>query len=678
MVYGINAYRPSGKYVTCALVVAALAAGAASWGAASPAHVFEEYAPSVTYDPDQGRLDIAFAESVDPPSIDADRMHLGCDGCTDIPLSGHAVIHDAFGSLYHMEISGDIQARLLAASNPVVKFQPGSYRSAADGSVHGYKEAPVIRPQDAVARMLERAEYVIHANEIVLHFGAAVDMSSMDWSRIYLPGCCGGPQDGTAAAGLDLAWTGGDGRSAAFSLTPQARDGLLYTRIPSLGMDAGAYRSDNGTMNDREFVYVDRPGVPDWWDPDRWSGGGPRTFLLAEYFPDSNRLYLHFAGEVNPFTITTPRMYVWPPWDPVITLSASEFAGVVGGGRSIAFELSPSSQYDLSLAGDHLEVHIKAGAVRMAADGADAGDRGAPLTIHGEFFPPDPAVPPGSPVSRVDYDRDTRELVVFFREAIDPASVNASRIALSGHRGCAVALEDGDLAGIGADGRSATFTVDRNRNGFLRSMSHPQMDFDGGAFAAAADGTGNGAVSVPLPEDPHPHSGHKRWSFSGLALVGDTPCRTTYSVESPSNELRSLGYGPAAVARHTETIMSAVRDGLNSWSAINPQFFFEMATDGTADIAVTWLDYDGTKLGGSAPCLLSCNLGVVLIGPDYRGGDIGLRSYSEIKWTTAHEFGHNLWLEHHISPNHLMAGSGHNDPILMDPFDDLGYNIPVR
>jgi len=125
----------------------------------------------------------------------------------------------------------------------------------------------------------------------------------------------------------------------------------------------------------------------------------------------------------------------------------------------------------------------------------------------------------------------------------------------------------------------------------------------------------------------------------------------------------------------TSMIKQGVYDGLSMWSKKNPELVFQEITSGKPDIQISWIEYQGKHSGmGCIDCLdVGATIEVVLEELDCNGKPVQYDK-GTITNIVAHEFGHNLGLEHHRSENLLMWSD--IDPKI--PYDDLGYNIPNR
>ena len=122
-----------------------------------------------------------------------------------------------------------------------------------------------------------------------------------------------------------------------------------------------------------------------------------------------------------------------------------------------------------------------------------------------------------------------------------------------------------------------------------------------------------------------------------------------------------------------EIVLDGVYNGLIDWSQLNPKLVFSEISTGTPDIQISWINYSGTHSGaGCLDCLrYGATIDIALGQPDCNGQFV---QYDKdmITETIAHEFGHNLGLEHNADESHLMW----SDNRVQIPYDTLGYNIP--
>ena len=625
------------------------------------AYAFDAFAlpPLVGFDPHQGILIIGFPAEVDPSSVDVDKIVLGScanDTCTVVPLLNPEIRPRTL----HAYIPPDLQALLLDAAEPTVSFQAGAYMSASDGRVNDHKEVPVIMTGGQTISLLKDVKYTAHLNEIELRFARAVDASSVNPDRIYLSGLNGSDWVTAPITGWTSLRAGGDNKSAVLEPSTEHREMLLYLTGLVLHATDGSYRSfPDGTANRFESVPVYLLE-----DPRRAWVGEDALLLFGKYLADTNKLYVYFIDEINPFWIAAPRISIGSD-RAAITLSAAEFVGVGEDGRSIVFELSPSNRYDLSLmANRQMHVSLEPGAVLRADDGEAAGAERVLFEVYNghDFRPLNPAIPTDVLLGRVEYNM-INKITMYFHEPIDPSSVNASRITISGSHHCVnITLREDELVGVGEDGRSLTFELGRLRNTALRNMDNTWMQLEQGAFRTAANGTANNEGRVPVPDDPHNRYGSSLdIEFARMWL----PCHITYSIESPDDILRSHGYNPSA---YRESVMAAVDDGFRIWAELNPGITVERISVGEPNIAVRWLGEESRVGGNSCACLRpGAFIGITLVTTQF------VNPYGAIADVTAHEFGHNLGLYHTSDKTHLMAGV---DSLVRDPFDDLGLNIP--
>lgn len=532
--------------------------------------------------------------------------------------------------------------------------------------------------------MLERAEYVVDSDEIILYFAGEIDpiyegeaiCNNNDCTAITEPsphislrdGCCRG-------LGLDIMRTGGNQTSIIYEVI-DLRDNLLAITDPWVRLYPESYTSiSDGTVNSREEVPVAIVSQGKVVAPVR-----PDNLLRhAVYNADDNKLTLYFYEEINQFSIYVGRISVHDN-SGSITLSVPEFVWVDADQKSIVFELSDHNRYGLSLMTDPV-LRLKPGAVRSSAVGLEEGGDRMPLKVQGDLSTTlNPGISAGLLLGRAQYSihDDPAKVDLLFREAIDPWSIDTSRITLV-HDGCVgVVLSDQDSVQVSEDGKSAVIQMGSETSDILQSIPNIRIRLDQGAFATEADGTKNTAGDVPLIFLGK-HTWYGSHPVEGPNIVRGIPCHLTYAVESPAEILEPYRLEPAVAAQYTKTVMLTVREGLEVWSRSNPHLTFELITDmAVANIVIELVNFDGELGYDYYNCLpVQCAIGVVIVGPGYvEDGSHKLVGYEHIMRVVAHEFGHNLGLGHHVSPEHLMFGGRPNDPILQDLFDDLEYNIP--
>ena len=665
----------------------AMAALALACGAATPAHALELYDLSAyaEYSPETGTIRLTpFAAvpnpGVDWSSIDMSKMRLvGCaaDGdCADIPLSVR-VAADMSGNILELSPDGGAEALADAASLTIV-IGEGAYKKA-DGGDNVPLSVYVVMPGDRSAVLLEGALYDYDTDHIYLYFSDAVDPASVDWSRMYVSGISfhdlsqvvRGPMPD-----LEPAAAGGDGKVASFALGPHGRNVLLSVWQPVLHAAPGAYRDADGAMGLWDVTDI---GVPDI------AYMGTVRLASAEYAADDNRLYMRFGKAVDPSSIRPDRIFIEPATvpepalrgiasrldvmvpsaPPRITMSWPEFVGF-DDLQTVVFELSESNRYELSRM-PHPVVFLEERTTSMARGMVELLHPNIVLVhiVGEEFFPPNPDIPAALPVHSVDYGGIDGRITLHFREPIDPSSINASRITISGSHPCLeVALEDGDLAGVAADGMSATFELDMHKSRTLMLIGDTQMSLERGAFETA------GGVPVPDGRFPFPDDPARTYGDSHVLRFSQEwlPCRITYAVEPPVHILERYGFDPD---RYLDRLMSSVYEGLAVWSELNPGLTLERVDGGTADLEVRWR-VDSTSI--SCSCLYpGANFELALVWTHLPGG-ASLTGPGGLANTVAHEFGHNLGLRHYKDPGHLMTGR-HG---IEEPYNDLGLNIPDR
>lgn len=653
-------------------LVAALACAAAVSATITPAAHAIELGWSVegAWYVQDGLIKVLAQEAVDPSSVDPDRISLRIsDGgqSTQVPLDGVvAVRDDTEERVILVYLPPDTWEEVSSSKQAFLTLEYGAFMHIPDGSAVLKSTVRVAMPDQHITMLLVRLEYNHHTDRFYLNFVDAVNVSRADWDGVYLRefrGSASGPVF-RPFLGLDPMVAEGDGGTFVFALDARGREILLGTG--------------------RLILYTGNDTVASWDHiaaPEKSVWVRAVRLASAEYAADENRLYLRFTDGVNPYSIHLYRMYFF---DLVRfeEMRGFGFVGVSDDRRTIILDLSESARYDMSVHTRPWMV-IKAGAV-SAADGTDFGHHLVRLKVTGaaDFFPPDPDIPAGLLVGRVDYDGTAGEVTVRFREAIDPSSINASRIILVYDRCAGTTLSGQEMVQVAEDGKSAVVQI-----GSILKKAPTLIRLTQGSFATEANGTENAAGDVLVPEQHRlgaiPADGEDMsQTFTGertLRALDITqemmPCRLTYSVDPISSILNVSKYGQAYINRNDEIVASAVRDGLAAWSELNPFIIFEEAADENADITVEWMWLRWLKLGDAR---YSSDVGgtirSVIRVPD-QVGNWNVVGYDLLRNTVTHEFGHILGLGHHTNPDHLMWG---DDDFVQDPFDTLGYNIPPR
>ena len=406
----------------------------------------------------------------------------------------------------------------------------------------------------------------------------------------------------------------------------------------------------------------------------------------AAYQADTGELIITFREPINQFSIYVSRVSVQDV-SGTASMSVSEFIRVDGGGQSVVFEPAPPNRNLLAVM-EEPTLNLEPGAFERSADGTKNGAETAPLTVIGDIIMvPDSEVLARDLVVRAEYDGDANNLVLYFEKEIDPLVIHVTRITIL-HNGCdGISLSAQEFAQVDADRRSMAFELDPDNRLVLYGMINPWVHLEQGAFVVEKGRAASGAGDVALSIDGSPPASVDPQSGS---TIGRATCNLTYMVEPPSSILDASDYGAAFVAEHTGTVLAAVRDGLHAWSEINPGISFREIRFGTPDIMIRWIDYDGDHLG--VACLDCLRTGAfieaVLEEPDCRGDPVAY-DHGTIRNIVAHEFGHNLGLEHHADRGHLMYPklSPYSAALAEDalepseygiqiPYDTLGYKIP--
>ena len=116
----------------------------------------------------------------------------------------------------------------------------------------------------------------------------------------------------------------------------------------------------------------------------------------------------------------------------------------------------------------------------------------------------------------------------------------------------------------------------------------------------------------------------------------------------------------------------------NNWQSINPTLTFIETQNANAHILIIWDKFVQPEHLGLADCDYrydyNCIVHISLGNTDCTNTFINLDD-NTIRNTIEHEIGHVLGLGHHKDISHLMYG---NDSFVIDPFDNLGFNMPEQ
>lgn len=222
--------------------------------AAMPAHAAEgSFLESAVYEVETGEMTIHLREAVDPFSVYANRIsvHDGGDadgGGADIFLSAPEFVRVGDDRrLVVFEPSPASRNALLSMADPVVRLEPGSFVSVADGEPNGAAEAPltVNRGDATIPDMLgptdiliARSTYSADSGGLVLYFDDAIDPFSIHVSRIAIlhDGC-----DGISLSSQEFARVGADQKSVLFELDAENRRLLSGMTNPRIHLAPGAF-----------------------------------------------------------------------------------------------------------------------------------------------------------------------------------------------------------------------------------------------------------------------------------------------------------------------------------------------------------------------------------------------------------------------------------------------------
>lgn len=575
------------------LTAAALALAAAAvlvLPGAAPAHA-SDHAYAMAHGEHKPAIDslfVYFREDIHLSSIDPDRMDLvvcpgGEGACVEIPLAGQRLVpagdSSSTGRFVRVGLSGEAQAALLSAGAAAILLAEGAYLDAAGLPNHPGR-VPVLLSGQLLPRLLEGAAYDAARGELAIHLAEAVEPASVEGGLIRVMVNPAREDDDAlfTLSGTEPARVAGGGRLLVYDLRPGDGETLLavsppYSQawrehrerlaseeniglpsVPSLSVSPMAYaRASDGMPTHHDSVQI---SVLDGTGPEQGS------LEYAVYAADDNALTLHFRDPVDPFSVRPWLVSVRdePAGHPAergargtylgerVEPSVHEFASVGPDGRSVAFEPSEINRYRLSLMRNPV-VHLEAGAVREAAGGAETGAEMMALEVSGpHIFPLNPDLPPGLLAGRAQYNvyQDAAELVLHFREPVDPSSIDTDRIDIINDDCTGIDIADKPLVGVDPDGGSATFDIGVSAGHALGRMNSTWVRLEQGAFATAADGVPNEAGDLPLhaglwwdkPRSPVPDR---------PALFHGLPCHLEYLVESPRDLLEQLGYGGVPV-----------------------------------------------------------------------------------------------------------------------------------
>ena len=620
------------------------------------------------WDDGTGVLAFYFDGPVEPSSVDLDKIRL--------VKSNHPIIDATLEEAGFERVeSGPFQVVVAlkpgrnappgaASGTLTVQVCPGAYHGMYSGAANAAEETRVTANKVEIT-MVESAQYDISSGELTLRFLG--DVRPVDGSHTLwiTPDGVINPWYMTVKPDDDPRTI--TYRGAILERDPRTAPNLVvslnwvYTRVSD-----GLHISEDAPLT---IVRGDELVVPVQLE---------NLLERVRYEAGSGRLVIEFAEEILPWSVYASRISI-VDHPGSFALSASEFVRVSPDRRSVAFDLSESSQYALSRMPEPV-VWIEPGAFRDA-DQTEVGADHMSLEVVGRHpLLLDPDLPADLLLGHARYIEQAGGITLHFREPIEPSSIDTGRITLVVDNPCiGVALSGDDISRISADRKSATIIIDDHRNDVLKNTKKITVRLDRGAFATEAGGVENVAGEVELfarAELPWVVLNEPAFVVDpSLPGVVHTPCRLTYYVQPPSDVLESYGYGPSTITQHTRTTMTAVHSGLNAWSLQNPHITFERVTgvDRDPDIVVAWKKYYGGLGSACLGCLGDAVMSLALVAPlcgepsAFLGGDW-------IRHAVSHEFGHHLGLEHHRSESHLMGG----DPSAPLPFDDLGYQIPDR
>lgn len=685
-------------------IAAALSAGTALQMADANLDLLQ----AATYDADAGILTLHFpGTKIDPSSMDEAVVYVygPIKDTVIVPSASLSLVEADERSAVFLMTPNDLYAEY-AIDDPFARIENvtdefGQVRTSWN-RLNVLGDAPPIIS----------AEYVVETNQLVLDHIGSYDPFSVDPTRVSIRD----NHTSIAMTADEYVWPDNIYASfTAFELSTVQQLSLIAMDDPVVWI--------NDTMIDHRGTIEMEP-IP--MEPQ------VRIFPLtvkvftslerAEYVTYTNELTLYFTTEINP--LSTGTGYVSIAYEDYRDIVLHVESARVGEDlKSVTFELPPYERFALSLMIDEmfmplpilpdeteaeasrpkpqkpptLAVYLEPGAVARASDGFRNGMEWVTLDVRGDsVLLLDPSVPDGVIAGRAENRQGASEVVLYFREPIDPSSINPSRIAIERDACARYTPLETDPVRVGDDGRWAAFWVNAAQVGLL-SSHNIWVHLEREAFRTQADGTENDPGYVRMLFN------HKSWAyretspwFSKEPMAGGH-CHITYRIEmsvpdnprhqaspsgpqfwqyvAPAEMLSDLGYDQAFIDRHIQMMASAVRDGLQEWSELNPGIMFEEVTDGEPDLIVTWID--GSVFGGGFACLRcvdgNAHMSLSFVDAFAIDGVRALHGHQLIKKITMHEFGHILGLLHHADKNHLMWGE---DDYLQDPYNRHGYNIP--
>ena len=369
-----------------------------------------------------------------------------------------------------------------------VQLEPGAYRGMVGGAANAAEEERVTANRVYVTT-LESAQYDISTGELTLRFIGEIDPAGEYFFQ----------NNGVTPSGIiNTIHMGAKPGAGPGSITLQGgfleRDPRTVPELEVLFVST-FHTSGYGSLPSGvsevplEVVRGDKVVVPVRLD---------KIMERVWYEADTNHLVVKFAEDISLWSAYTSRVSVHDN-SGHFTLSASELVSVSPDLRSVTFELSEGNRYALSLMSDPL-VWLDTGAFSRYIGQAEAGADRMRLEVVGKHpLLLNPDLPADLLLGHARYNERTGGIILHFREPIEPSLIDAGRITLVITNPCVgVALSGDDIAGIGADRKSATIIIDGHRKDIIQNAKKVTIRLDRGAFVTEAGGIENVAGDVAL------------------------------------------------------------------------------------------------------------------------------------------------------------------------------------
>ena len=467
-----------GIVLSMALVCGAVLGGAATYAYAGWYADLLEYA---TFNSDTNELTIYLKKEIDPLFIDMEEIRVGSCGpsiCTFVNLSVDEPILVSDNRKSVVITLTTAQQDAMSRTIPIVKLDIGAFKSPGGGSRNEPEQAPIVMPGEKPASLLERAEYVVDSNNLVLYLKDKIDPSSLEPTyihiQVYIP-------DGDYNL-VESTRLSNDRKSITIIPTEILKNELLTTRDPTILLLIGTYRSESdGIVNGRETAQIVIRG-------NQLPLPTHIKFLeSAAYNSKTGELVLRFHDLIDVSSINMERIELVGSHDATgRPLSDYGFRWDDASGLRAFFVHDASMRHAL-LAVENLSVRLDVGAYQSYDNGVSNGVEETPVEILGQ-----PAL------ERVVYAVASNELVLHFAEKVSPVDTNYLPIT----------IRDGCCRGIGSlgvqdvrsgdDKRSIIYHLDIDSKNDLLTAVDPGMRLFPGVYKIDATGFGNGLETVPV------------------------------------------------------------------------------------------------------------------------------------------------------------------------------------